>query len=157
MLPTVRFQSAGPGTSLNGWLYHGRPIPPAAAPVIDPRHLSEDADLQCLLRGIEISRELGRTRAFGPWTNGEVVPGPDVTAESELRAYVRSVVSTWFHPAGTCRMGIDSRSVVDPTLRVRGVSNLRVADASVMPHIVSSNTNAASMMIGWKCADLIAG
>jgi choline dehydrogenase len=130
---------------------------PSVLPIIDPRHLSEEADMRGLLRGIEISREIGNARAFAPWAAGEVVPGPDISDERDLRAYVRDVVSTWFHPAGTCRMGIDSRAVVSPGLRLAGTTNVRVADASVMPHIVSSNTNAASMMIGWRAAELIAG
>ena len=134
-----------------------RSADPSVPPLIDPRHLAEPADLAGLIRGIEISRAIGATRAFAPWTKGEVVPGPGLTSTADLHAYVRSVVSTWFHPAGSCRMGIDSGAVVDPALRVQGVANLRVADASIMPHIVSSNTNAASMMIGWRAGELIAG
>ena len=73
-----------------------------------------------------------------------------------IRDYVRSVATTWFHPVGTCRMGVDSGAVVDQKLRVRGTSNLRIADASIMPEIVACNTNAASMMIGWRAGDIIA-
>lgn len=117
---------------------------------------SEVADMCGHLNGTEITREIWRARGFAPWTSGEAVPGATVTDETDLRRYVRSVPGTWFHPAGSCRMGIDARAVVDPTLGVHGVANLRVADASVMPRIVSSNTNAASMMIGWRAAELVA-
>lgn len=132
-----------------------RSADPSVPPLIDPRHLAEEADVQGLVRGIEICREIGATRALRPWTTGEVAPGAQVSDEAGIRNYVRTVASTWFHPAGTCRMGIDSGAVVDPRLRVRGVANLRVADASIMPRIVSSNTNAASTMIGWRAADLL--
>jgi len=134
-----------------------RSVDPDVPPLIDPRHLAEEADMRGLLRGIEISREIAAAPAFSGWTTGEAVPGTRVTARTGLRDYVRSVAGTWFHPVGTCRMGIDEAAVVDPALRVNGAENLRIADASIMPHIVSSNTNAASMMIGWRGAELIAG
>ena len=84
-----------------------------------------------------------------------MAPGPDCSTDAEIRNYIRSVATTWFHPVGTCRMGIDSRAVVDPELRVQGITNLRIADASIMPTVVSCNTNAASTMIGWKAGELI--
>ena len=129
---------------------------PSASPLIDPNYLSEDVDVQALVRGIEISREIGSSRAFRSWIHEELSPGPRVQDQKAIREYVRAVATTWFHPVGTCRMGKDSNSVVAPDLKVRGTKNLRVADASIMPSIVSCNTNPASMMIGWKAGNLIA-
>jgi choline dehydrogenase len=85
----------------------------------------------------------------------ELSPGPGVTSDSEWERYLRASAVPCYHPAGTCRMGVDRQSVVDPELRVHGVLGLRVADASVMPQITSGNTNAAAIMIGEKAADLI--
>jgi choline dehydrogenase len=126
---------------------------PLDPPLIDPRHLAEEADVRGLVRGIELTREIGAAPAFAEWGAREVVPGPD----ADLEQYVREVASTWFHPVGTCRMGIGGDAVVDPELRVRGIDGLRVADASIMPEIVSVNTNAASMMIGWRAGELLVG
>ena len=81
-----------------------------------------------------------------------ISPGPRSKVTKRSRLYIAQDVSTWFHPVGTCRMGSGADAVVDPTLRVHGVNGLRVADASIMPDVVSVNTNAASMMIGWKAA-----
>ena len=97
------------------------------------------------------------TDALGPWRRHEVVPGPEATDEQALRRYIAGTVSTWFHPVGSCKMGIGEDAVVDPQLRVRGMTGLRVVDASIMPQIVSANTNAASMMIGWKAGEIILG
>jgi choline dehydrogenase len=130
---------------------------PASPAILDPNYLHEDADLRCLLRGIQMSREIGMADALSEWRLREVVPGPRTADKEALEQFVRSSVCTWFHPVGTCKMGIGSDSVVDPELRVRGVEGLRVADASVMPSIVSANTNAASIMIGWRGAGLILG
>jgi choline dehydrogenase len=124
-------------------------------PIINPRYLSAEADVIGLLRGIEMSRKIGMADAFVPWRVREVVPGVAVQDESSLRAYIAGTVSTWFHPVGSCKMGIGEDAVVDPQLRVRGLSGLRIADASIMPDIVSANTNAASMMIGWKAGGII--
>ena len=138
-----------------GWIKL-RSSDPTVSPLIDPRYLSETADLDDFVSGIQISREIAKTKALSPWTTGEVAPGPGCSSDKQIRDYVRSVATTWFHPVGTCRMGIDSGAVVDPELRVQGIANLRIADASIMPTVVSCNTNAASMMIGWKAGELIA-
>jgi choline dehydrogenase len=130
---------------------------PFAAPIIDPHYLEEDADMQLLLRAIEIGREVARSQAMSPFVKSEATPGAGVTSEAELRAFVRLYGKTIYHPVGTCKMGIDERAVVDPELRVRGVDNLRVADASIMPKIVGGNTNAPAIMIGEKASDLIRG
>jgi choline dehydrogenase len=133
-----------------------RSADPADPPLIDPRFLTEPEDMSSLIAGIRMVREIGRVGALDDWNDGEFFPGARVASDAELRAYIEETVSTWFHPVGTCRMGTGDDSVVDPGLRVRGTTGLRVADASIMPDIVSVNTNAASMMIGWRAGDLIA-
>jgi choline dehydrogenase len=85
----------------------------------------------------------------------ELLPGLATQTDAELEAFVRAHVATTFHPAGTCKMGVDAQAVVDPQLRVHGITGLRVADASVMPSIVSGNTNAPTIMIGEKCAQMV--
>lgn len=129
---------------------------PADPPILDPHYLEVDADLRALARGIEMARAIGMASALGAWRQREVVPGPNAADARALERFVRGCVCTWYHPVGTCKMGIDADAVVDPELRVRGVSGLRVADASIMPAAVSSNTNAASLMIGWRGAGMIA-
>jgi choline dehydrogenase len=109
-----------------------------------------------LIDGIHMSREIGRADALRPWTSGEFFPGSGLSSDAELTTYIQETVSTWFHPVGTCRMGTGEDAVVRPTLEVLGTTGLRVADASIMPDVVSVNTNAASMMIGWRAADLVA-
>lgn len=123
---------------------------PAAAPVIEPRYLSDPADVQVLIDAIALARKIAQAPAFDPLNAGELLPG-----EADAAAFVRSQASTLWHPAGTCKMGQDDMAVVDPQLRVRGVTGLRVADASVMPTVTSGNTVAACFMIGEKLADLI--
>lgn len=123
-------------------------------PTIDPRYFECSSDLDVLVRGVTLSRELAQTKAFAPFNAGEGAPGP---ATTDLRDYIRAHASTVWHPVGTCKMGRDRDAVVDPQLRVYGVEGLRVADASVMPAIVSGNTNASCIMIGEKAADLVAG
>ena len=110
--------------------------------------------MAAMIQAVRLSREIGEQAALAEWNAGEHFPGPAVRADDEIAAYVARDVSTWFHPVGTCRMGIGADAVVDPTLRVHGIGGLRVADASIMPDIVSVNTNAASTMIGWKAGDL---
>jgi choline dehydrogenase len=126
-------------------------------PVVDPRYLSEEADLGVLLRGLEISRELAHATAFDGLRGPELAPGEAVTDPGELARYVRDNASTVWHPVGTSRMGSDRDAVVDARLRVHGVDRLRVADASIMPTITCGNTNAATIMIAEKAADLISG
>jgi choline dehydrogenase len=128
---------------------------PADAPVIDPRYLSDPDDLRMLIDGIHMSREIGRAEALREWTSREFFPGAELSSDAELTRYIEETVSTWFHPVGTCRMGTGDDAVVRPTLEVLGTTGLRVADASIMPDIVSVNTNAASMMIGWRAGDLV--
>lgn len=130
---------------------------PKAAPLIHPNYLGEDSDVRRLLLGIERARELNATGAFSEWGTREVLAGDHVQDESGLRDFVSRGTGTYYHPVGTCKMGTDDASVVDPELRVHGIEGLRVADASVMPTVVCVNTNAASIMVGEKAADLVLG
>lgn len=130
---------------------------PATPPLIDPHYLGTESDVHRLVRGVRLAREIAATDAFAPWRGREVLPGPDTVDEIGLRRHVARATSTYYHPVGTAAMGTGPEAVVDPELRVHGLQGLRVADASVMPTIVSVNTNAATIMIGEKAADLIRG
>ena len=124
---------------------------PYDPPIIDPKYLSNEADLKIYLRAIALCREIAETSAFAEFNSGEVAPGHLHGDE----AYIRKYAETIWHPAGTCRMGHDDLSVVDAQLRVHGIENLRVIDASVMPNVTSGNTYAPAVMIGEKGSDLL--
>ncbi|MFT4037217.1 MAG: GMC family oxidoreductase N-terminal domain-containing protein [Thermomicrobiales bacterium] len=128
---------------------------PDAPLAIDPNYLADPADMACMIRAVRLSREIGAQAALADWNGGEFFPGVDTESDEAIAEYVRAGVSTWFHPVGTCRMGAGNDAVVDPRLRVQGVTGLRVADASIMPEIVGVNTNAASTMIGWHAGELM--
>jgi choline dehydrogenase len=128
---------------------------PSAHPLIDPDYLSAPADLETLLAGIEITRKIARSPALAPFRGKEYWPGDGIESRDEMVAAIRDWAETIYHPVGTCRMGADPGSVLDPELRVRGVEGLRVVDASVMPTLVSGNTNAPTIMIAEKASDLI--
>lgn len=130
---------------------------PAAKPIINPRYLTDPADVQCLRDGLKLARRIVNQQPLDAFRGAELSPGAHVTDEDDLAidAWVRETSNTIFHPVGTCRMGADERSVVDGSLRVRGVAGLRVVDASVMPSIVSGNTSAPTMMIAEKAAAMI--
>ncbi len=132
-----------------------RSADPFAAPLIEPNYLSEEIDRKVLVAGIKMLRDVYRQPAFRDLVDGEVLPGSDRLDDGALFDFAREKGGTVFHPVGTCRIGSDARAVVDPQLRVRGAERLRVIDASVMPEIISANTNAASIMIGEKGADLV--
>jgi choline dehydrogenase len=104
---------------------------------------------------MRICREIARQPALAPFVVEEILPGAAVTGEAELKADIRARGVSNLHPVGTCRMGREPDAVVDPQLRVYGIDRLRVADASIMPSIVAGNTNAPSIMIGEKCADMV--
>ncbi|PZN97372.1 MAG: choline dehydrogenase [Alphaproteobacteria bacterium] len=129
---------------------------PLAFPAIDPRYLSAPEDVDTLYRGVEMARRIGAQPAFDAYRKGEVWPGPGVAGRDAIVAAMREWGETIYHPVGTCRMGADEAAVVDGRLRVNGVEGLRVVDASVMPYLVSGNTNAPTIMIAEKAADLIA-
>lgn len=126
---------------------------PAAAPIIDVNYLSRDADVTAMLAAVELCREMGAAEAFTPFRAREVMPGP--LGRTEMVEFIRTAASTYFHPTSTCRMGQTAACVVDPELRVHGIDGLRVADASIMPGVTSGNTNAPSIMIGEKLAELV--
>lgn len=132
-----------------------RSADPTAAPVIDPRYFSDPADLDHLVAGVKQAREIAATDPLAKLLGKETYPGPDVISDDAIRASVRATCNTIFHPTGTCRMGTDDASVVDPELRVRGLSGLRVADVSILPKIIGGNTNAPAIMIAEKCAELL--
>ena len=129
---------------------------PLAPPLIDPNYLSEQSDADRFSRAIELALDLGAAPALSKWRAGEALPGKAMTGPAGRAAYARNAVSPFFHPVGTCRMGSDAESVVDPALRVRGVSGLRIVDASVIPTIPNAMPNAAILSIAEKAAILIA-
>ena len=128
---------------------------PAAAPTIRPNFLSEEVDRAALVEGIRIARRVGAAPSMARYVERELYPGDATQSDDEILAFCRRTGSTVFHPVGTCRMGSDANAVVDDRLRVHGVAGLRVADASIMPTLVSGNTNAPTIMIGEKGAAMI--
>jgi len=127
---------------------------PRSAPLIDPQFLSEAADLDDLRQGVERLREIVRQPALQAYIRRNLDPGAFGDAPA-LSRWIRAHAETIYHPSGTCRMGVDDMAVVDGELRVRGISNLRVADASIMPDVIRGNTNLPVIAIGEKAADLI--
>ncbi len=130
---------------------------PSAHPLIDPDYLSAPADLETLLAAIAVTRKIANAPALAAYRGPEYWPGDDVQDRETTVAGIRDWAETIYHPVGTCRMGADPASVADPALRVRGVEGLRVIDASVMPTLISGNTNAPTIMIAEKASDLIRG
>ena len=128
---------------------------PGAHPLIRARYLSDERDLDVLVRGLAIARRLAGQNALAEYRGRELSPGPGPQPGDDLRPFVRENATTFFHPVGTCRMGADPRAVVDHELRVHGVPGLRVVDASVMPALVGGATHAATVMIAEKGADLV--
>jgi choline dehydrogenase len=143
------------------WL---RSADPRHKPAIDPAYLSDGSDIEPLVEGVRIARAFATNGPLAKACKSELSPGPEVRSEPDIRAFIRRDLGTLFHPVGTCAMGGDSRlsaskltSVVDPELRVRGVEQLRVVDASVMPVVPRGNTNAPTIAIAERAADLIVG
>ena len=168
-----RFQPIALGRKRNSLFHNGLKINHAAlkfiqritlaspdpfdAPLIDPNLLSAPEDLAPLIGGIRLARKIFASAAFEKYRAEETSPGGAAISDAELAAYVRAEAYTVHHPVSTCRMGNDAAAVVDPQLRVAGLENLRVADASVFPSIIGGNTNAAVVMIAEKASDLILG
>ncbi|MXW86130.1 MAG: choline dehydrogenase [Boseongicola sp. SB0667_bin_21] len=158
-LPLHRY----PGFTVSYWQCHpesrGRVTLMSADPLDDPRietnYLSTDQDCQTMVEGLKVTRDIYNAPPFRPHWNREVIPGPGTETDDQILEAIRQRGSTLFHAVGTCRMGSDDASVVDPELRVRGVTGLRVVDASVMPRITSANTSAATFMIAEKAAAVI--
>ena len=128
---------------------------PLAAPLIDPNYWEDPHDREMSIRGLKIARDILRQDALKPYVKSERLPGPEVQSEQDYLGYACRHSKTDHHPAGTCRMGSDPEAVVDPRLRFNGIDGLRVIDASIMPTVVSSNTNAPTIMIAEKAADMI--
>lgn len=126
-------------------------------PIVDPNYLAESYDREVAAEGVRISREVMEQPALRSIIKREHFPGPAVRTIADLLEYCRQYGRTSYHPVGTCKMGVDDMAVVDPQLRVRGIDGLRVADSSVMPSLIGSNTNAPTIMIGEKASDLIRG
>ncbi len=157
--------SSGVGATLNS--YFTRPqsrgtlrlasTDPRDKPLLDPNYLAERIDVDGAIESVRVSREIMRQHAFADILEVETAPGPNCLTAKDLEAYVRQNGRTGYHPVGSCRMGSDDHAVVDPDLRVRGIEGLRVCDSSVMPSIVGSNTNAPTVMIAEKAADLVRG
>ncbi|MCE7003857.1 GMC oxidoreductase [Kibdelosporangium philippinense] len=124
---------------------------PASAPVLDPNYFGDERDMATMLAGMNIAREIGQAPALAPWRGEELAPGP----KEDSREYVRRTLASYCHPVGTCKMGTDDQSVVDPDLCVYGVDGLRIADASVIPAIPSANTVATVYVIAERAAELI--
>jgi choline dehydrogenase-like flavoprotein len=156
---------SGSGVTLNSYALRPRArgsvalrtANPKDLPIIDPNFLGHPDDLRISVEGVRQSREIMSQSALARYVRKEHFPGSKVASQAELETYARQYGRTSYHPVGTCRMGGDSLSVVDPQLRVRGIAGLRICDSSVMPQLVSSNTNAPSVMIGEKAADLVKG
>ncbi|MDQ0317419.1 GMC family oxidoreductase [Amorphus orientalis] len=128
---------------------------PTAAPLIHQNFLSAERDWESLRAGFRIARKIAGQKAMAPFVEAEFFPGPGCESDAEIDEHIRNTSITVHHPAGTCRMGADAESVVDPDLRVRGVDGLRVVDASVMPDLPGGNINAGVLAIAEKGADLI--
>jgi choline dehydrogenase-like flavoprotein len=128
---------------------------PGAAPVIDPRYHSDGRDLDALVAGLRVARELGTAPAFDPWRGEEAQPGIDTESDEAMRAYVRRSLRSYHHYTGTCRMGTDDHAVVDTDLRLRGFQGVRVVDASVMPTPVAATINATVYAVAERAAELV--
>lgn len=128
---------------------------PLMPPLLDPNFLSVESDVQRLMQAVRVSRDIFATAPLSGWVKGEVAPGGNIQSDADLRDAVRQHTISQWHMAGSAKMGLDEMSVVDPELRVYGVTGLRVVDASVMPTIVSGHTQAAIIMIAERASDLI--
>ncbi len=130
---------------------------PTVYPAIAPNYLADPLDQEVAVAGLKWGRKIASQPALARYIDHEMLPGPDLTDDEALLGYARMAGSTIYHPVGTCQMGQGPRAVVDAQLRVHGVEGLRVVDASVMPRLVSGNTNAPTIMIAEKAADMVLG
>jgi choline dehydrogenase len=130
---------------------------PLDAPIIQPNYLEAEEDRRALREGVRLAREVFAQEAFDPYRGPELMPGAHIQRDDQIDAFVRKTAETIYHPVGSAKMGKDKDSVVDAELRVYGVEGLRVVDASIMPALVSGNTNAPTIMIAEKASDLILG
>lgn len=130
---------------------------PEDAPLVDPKYLADPYDLRTSAEGVRISREIFRQPSLQKHINRIVLPDESVETEDDLKAYARKYGRTSYHPTATCKMGVDDMAVVDPKLRVHGLDGLRICDSSAMPSLIGSNTNAPTIMMAEKAADMIRG
>jgi choline dehydrogenase len=130
---------------------------PAQPPAITPRYLAVEDDLVAMRAGVRLVRRIAAQSPLDAYRGAEIAPGSAVTDDAGIDRWIRDTANTTFHPVGTCRMGADEASVVDPTLKVRGIEGLRVVDASIMPTMIGGNTSVPTMMIAEKAADMILG
>lgn len=128
---------------------------PLQAPIINPNYLSDDRDMELLLKATRFADNIATHAEFDPYRGKRIRPETDIQTDDDWRAFIQAYAETLYHPVGTCKMGTDDMAVVDPDLRVIGVEGLRVIDASVMPTVPGGNTNAPTIMIAEKGADLI--
>jgi choline dehydrogenase len=165
--PSGRLGALGPGdgfgmrfalmTPVSRGSLRLNPANPEGSPLIDPNYLADERDVERMVVGLRRAREVGEAKAFSSWRERELFPGPEVRDDETCGDFVRRSLTTFFHPVGTCRIGVDDGAVVDLELRVHGVAGLRVADASVMPSIVSANTNATVLAIAERAVVLMTG
>ena len=139
-----------------GWIRIKSPDP-SVYPSILPNYLSDPIDQEAIVAGLRWARKIATQDALRPYVESEMQPGDSVTTDAEFLAFARASGATIYHPVGTCQMGHGPRAVVDPQLRVHGIEGLRVVDASIMPRLVSGNTNAPTIMIAEKASDMILG
>jgi choline dehydrogenase len=130
---------------------------PSVYPSIVANYLSDSIDQQVAIAELKWGRKIASQPALKPYIINEIVPGDGIATDEQLLEYARGAGTTIYHPVGTCQMGHGPKTVVDPQLRVHGVEGLRVVDASVMPRLVSGNTNAPTIMIAEKASDMILG
>ena len=128
---------------------------PAKPPLIDPNYLQDAHDREMSIRGLKLTQEIMAQAPLAPFIKAQRLPGPEVKTDQDYFDFICEHSKTAHHCAGTCRMGADGEAVVDPRLRLNGIAGLRVVDNSIMPTVISSNTNAAAIMIGEKAADMI--
>ena len=135
-----------------------RSADPLELPAVDPRYLSDfdGEDEATLLRGLRLARRVLAEEPLASFVDGEILPGDEKRSDDDLRAHVRALSQTLYHPAGTCRMGSDAASVVDPQLRLRGVEGIRIAEASVMPRLPRGHTNWPTVMIAERASGFVA-
>ncbi|WP_372763616.1 GMC family oxidoreductase [Litorivivens sp.] len=134
---------------------HLRARNPETHPLIRANYLSTEHDVKHTLAAVQKTRDIFKAPSLKKYHRGELMPGPDVDNDEKLLEYIRNISESVYHPVGTCKMGHDELAVVDDRLRVHGVENLRIADGSIMPTILSGNTNATCVLIGERCADFI--
>ena len=157
--------ASGSGCTLNSYTLRPksrgsvtlRTANPLDMPIVDPNFFSDPYDVKTSAEGVMMSREIMQQPALAKYIRKEHFPGGNVRTRADFEAYCRQYGRTSYHPTGTCKMGNDAMAVVDPQLRVRGLEGLRVCDSSIMPSLVGSNTNAATIMIAEKAVDLIRG